>query len=76
MYVLTRDAWVCAACGKMIDSTLRPPHPLSASVHHMYGKARGDDPTYLRAMHRQCNNKLGDPNATTNEVKPTPLTKW
>lgn len=44
-------------------------------VHHIHGKARGDDPAYLVASCAPCNLKVGDP---TKQPDPAPLpwTEW
>lgn len=72
--VLMRDAWICQLCYLAIDPRLRPPHPKSATVHHIDGKAFGDNPHRLVAAHRDCNQEIGDPNAT--DPRPQPRTEW
>lgn len=66
LFVLNRDQWVCQLCKLPIDPALRKPDPMSAEVHHLVGRAQsGDDPRYLIATHRQCNNQAGDPTRTS-----------
>jgi len=35
----------------------------ATQVHHVLGKAAGDDPRYLQAVCAECNKAIGDPNA-------------
>lgn len=75
LQVLARDGWVCRLCNLPIDPSLRPPHPGSASVHHVTDRALvGDDPRALLSTHRACNAAAGDP-AKTNP-QPRTLTDW
>ncbi|MBN6037465.1 HNH endonuclease [Amycolatopsis sp. 195334CR] len=74
LHVLNRDRWTCQLCGQVISPGLRPPHPRSASVHHTRGKRYGDDPRYLQAAHRQCNQQVGDP--TRHDPEPKAMTAW
>lgn len=74
-YVLNRDRWVCQLCGERIDPQLRHPHPRSANVHHLDGKAYGDDPDRLVAAHRACNLDAGDPTKQP-DPQPQPMTRW
>ncbi|QRP47994.1 HNH endonuclease [Amycolatopsis sp. FDAARGOS 1241] len=73
--VLTRDHWTCQLCHKPIDPAIRHPHPMSAHVHHLDGKAYGDDPDRCVASHRQCNLDAGDPTAAADPA-PRPMTRW
>lgn len=43
-------------------------------VHHVMGKANGDDPRYLEAVCGACNRHIGDPLA--NEPRPKILSRW
>jgi hypothetical protein len=36
--------WTCHLCHQPIDRTLKHPDPRSLHVHHLDGKASGDDP--------------------------------
>lgn len=74
-FVLERDRWICQICDQPIDPALRPPHPMSASVHHTRGKINGDNPEHLEAAHRKCNMDIGDPNAQP-DPEPRPMTRW
>lgn len=73
--VLNRDGWTCRLCGQVIDPKLKPPHPKSSSVHHVLGKAYGDDPVHLVAAHRLCNQQAGDPTKAADPA-PRPVTAW
>jgi 5-methylcytosine-specific restriction endonuclease McrA len=73
--VLNRDGWTCQLCSERIDPTLRPPHPMSSAVHHTVGRrTSGDDPRYLVAAHRQCNEQAGSPER--NDPRPVSSTRW
>lgn len=74
-HVLARDRWVCGLCGDRIDPRIRHPDPMSAQVHHLDGRAYGDDPDRMQAAHRRCNLAAGDP-TTAPDPKPTPQTRW
>jgi 5-methylcytosine-specific restriction endonuclease McrA len=43
-------------------------------VHHVLGKARGDDPALLVAACQHCNLSTGDP--TRHDPLPRPRTAW
>lgn len=73
--VLQRDNWTCHLCGQRIDPALKSPHPRSASVDHVRGAATGNDMRYLRAAHRLCNEKQGDP-TRTGDPRPRGMTRW
>lgn len=60
--VLDRDRWTCQLCHEPIPHGLAPKHPRSAQVHHTRDRRIvGDDPRYLQAAHRLCNQKAGQP---------------
>lgn len=74
-YVLERDGWTCRLCGLPIDPDTRWPDPNSAVAHHTLGKAAtGDDPAFMVAAHKLCNERVGDP--TRNDPAPRPRTDW
>jgi hypothetical protein len=66
--VLTRDGWVCQleldVCTQVADC-----------VHHVRGKALGDDERYLVAACTACNLKLGDPTKLADPPNEA-ITKW
>ncbi|MGA6164296.1 hypothetical protein [Amycolatopsis magusensis] len=72
--MLNRDRWICQLCHRVINPLLRNPHPQSAAVHHTRGKRYGDDPRYLQAAHRLCNQQAGDP--TRHDPEPKVMTQW
>ena len=54
---------VCGICGKPVDKTLKPPHPMSATVDHIIPIAKGGHPCdldNLQLAHRSCNRAKGD----------------
>ena len=74
--MLDRDDWICRLCGQPIDPRLAYPHPLSAAVHHTLGRAvTGDDPRYLEAAHKVCNERAGDPTRAA-DPPPVSMTDW
>lgn len=74
-FVLERDGWICRLCNEPIDPEVAWPDPLSATAHHTLGKAAtGDDPAYIIAAHKECNEKAGDP--TKVDPAPRPRTRW
>ena len=49
---------VCAICGKLVDKTLKTPHPMSAEVDEIIPVSRGGDPlawNNVQLTHRCCN---------------------
>ena len=53
---------VCYLCGKPVDFSLQPPHPLSATVDHVIPIDKGgspDDIDNLHLAHRVCNRAKG-----------------
>ncbi len=54
---------VCALCGRLIDKSLKTPHPFSAEVDEITPVSRGGDPLDIRncqLVHRICNQKKGN----------------
>ena len=64
-YVLRRDSFRCQV--RMDGCTVR-----ATCVHHLDGKALGDDPSRLVASCNSCNQAIGDPART---VPDPPLTE-
>lgn len=60
--VFERDGWLCRICGSDVDSTLRHPHPMSASVDHMIALSRGGTHVWanVACSHLRCNLQKGD----------------
>jgi hypothetical protein len=58
-----------------MDRTLPREHPLAPQVHHLRGKAAGDDPKDMIAAHRDCNLKIGDP-SRLGDPPHKPVTQW
>lgn len=59
--VFNRDEWRCGLCGGRINSELKHPHPLSASVDHVVPISRGGADIYsnVQAAHLICNLHKG-----------------
>jgi 5-methylcytosine-specific restriction endonuclease McrA len=55
--VYQRDNWVCRLCGYVIDSTLRFPDEMAATLDHITPLALGGTHTYenVAAAHARCN---------------------
>ena len=54
---------ICGICGKPVDFSYKPPHPLSPSVDHIIPVSKGGHPTdisNLQLAHRCCNRAKGD----------------
>ncbi len=54
---------VCALCGKPVDKTLKPPHPLSPAIDHIIPVSKGGHPSSrenLQLTHRCCNRQKSD----------------
>lgn len=66
--ILDRDQWVCQLCHEPIRDGLPRDDPMAAQVHHTRDRRLvGDDPRYLQAAHRLCNQKAGQPGKTDAE---------
>lgn len=51
---------VCGICGKPVDFSLKPPHPLSATLDHIIPLDKGGAPadlSNLQLAHRICNSQ-------------------
>jgi 5-methylcytosine-specific restriction endonuclease McrA len=59
--IFERDNWTCHLCGDGIDSTLKYPHRMSASIDHVIPIAYfgPDEPENLAASHLICNLRKG-----------------
>lgn len=55
--IFERDGWVCGICGGKIRSSLKHPHPESASIDHILPVSCGgsDTPANVQAAHLRCN---------------------
>lgn len=55
--IFERDAWVCGLCSELVDSALKWPHPMSASLDHVVPMSRGGDhvPENTQCAHLRCN---------------------
>jgi 5-methylcytosine-specific restriction endonuclease McrA len=67
-------ALVLARDGRLCRLQLAGCTTVATHVHHVRGKARGDDPAHLVAACAGCNLKVGDP--TTYDPEPRSVTKW
>ena len=71
--VLLRDGYRCRLQlpGCQGVAPLRGGH-----VHHVKGKARGDDERDLVAACRPCNLSVGDPTRGARNPEPRSMTRW
>lgn len=54
---------VCGICGKVVDFSLKYPHPLSACIDHIIPIAKGGHPSdidNLQLAHWTCNRQKSD----------------
>lgn len=60
--VFERDNWICKLCDQVIDSTLRFPDKMAATIDHIVPLALGGGHTYdnVQASHAACNYNKGD----------------
>lgn len=60
--IADRDGWTCQLCGEPIPRGLRRDHPRSLQIHHTRDRRLvGDNPEFLQASHRLCNQQAGQP---------------
>jgi 5-methylcytosine-specific restriction endonuclease McrA len=59
--IFERDGWRCGVCHRAVDSTLRAPHPLSASLDHIIPLAAGGHhiEANVQLAHFLCNSRKG-----------------
>jgi 5-methylcytosine-specific restriction endonuclease McrA len=62
-YVLKRDGGRCQV-------KLEGCKTIADCVHHLRGRALGDDPRYLVASCTPCNLQVGDPRVKDPDIKP------
>lgn len=67
--VLIRDHYLCRL--KLDGCTTR-----ATQVHHIHGKARGDDPAGLVSACEPCNLQVGDPTRSVADPPPKTHSKW
>lgn len=72
----------CAICGREVDKTLPPNHPLAPEVDEIVPVSRGGSPydwDNLQLVHRVCNERKGNKMAGDIDVakieNPTPLSR-
>lgn len=54
---------VCGICGKPVDKTLKPPHPLAPVIDHIIPVSKGGHPSdinNLQLAHATCNRQKSD----------------
>lgn len=54
---------VCGICGKPVDFSIKPPHPLSACIDHIIPIDKGGHPSdidNLQLAHQCCNRAKSD----------------
>ena len=57
--IFERDGWVCQLCHEPIDSELRHPDPMAASLDHVVALVNGGTHTRanVQASHLTCNQR-------------------
>jgi hypothetical protein len=77
--VLARDGYRCRVQVPGVCIGAAPLHAYgdvpSGHVHHVFGKAAGDDPAYMVASCQPCNLHVGDPTRKP-DPDPRPMTRW
>lgn len=73
--VYVRDNGICHICHQPIDLNIKHPDPMSYEVDHTRGVGTGHDTTHLRAAHKICNQRQGDP-TRNDDPKPRGMTRW
>lgn len=68
--VLHRDQYQCQLKLPGICTTT------ATHVHHLKGKAYGDDPKWLASACAPCNLAVGDPTRRQHDPAPTPRSNW
>lgn len=68
--ITTREAWCRLRVPGVCVGESRPMH-----VHHLDGKAYGDNPARLVSACAPCNLRIGDPNKHTDPPS-EPVTRW
>ncbi|MBC2575207.1 HNH endonuclease [Peptostreptococcus canis] len=68
--ILKTDS-ICGICGKPVDKTLKPPHPLSPCIDHIIPLSKGGHPSdinNLQLAHSTCNRQKSDKMLAINRV--------
>jgi hypothetical protein len=61
----------CGICGHPVDFSLKPPHPMSATIDHIIPVAKGGHPSdidNLQLAHWTCNRQKSDKIFRQNQV--------
>lgn len=62
----------CGICGRPVDKSIPPPHPLSPTIDHIIPVSKGGHPSdlsNLQLAHRCCNRQKSDKLRPTKEAK-------
>lgn len=62
---------LCGICGKLVDFSLKAPHPLSACIDHIIPVSKGGHPSDLENLqlaHWTCNRQKSDKLVARKEV--------
>lgn len=54
---------ICGICGKPVDKTLKPPHPLAPVIDHIVPINKGGHPSDIKNLqlaHSSCNRQKSD----------------
>lgn len=75
---LLRTENTCGICGRPIDMSLKPPHPLSPCIDHIIPISKGGHPSdisNLQLAHWTCNRNKSDKVFKSDELKGNSLNK-
>lgn len=61
--IILKTRSTCGICGKPVDNTLKPPHPLAPTIDHIIPVNKGGHPSAmenLQLAHATCNRQKSD----------------
>lgn len=61
LHIAFRHGYRCHLCGKVIDVSIKAPHPQALAIDHLIPHSDGGsyDPINLAPSHQQCNSRRG-----------------
>lgn len=70
--IILKTQDTCAICGKPVDISLKPPHPLAPTIDHIIAISKGGHPSSidnLQLAHATCNRQKSDKLFNNKEKK-------
>lgn len=61
--IILKTQDTCGICGKPVDISLKPPHPLAPTIDHIIAISKGGHPSSidnLQLAHATCNRQKSD----------------